>query len=38
MNKQRGPDALNALLYGSPDSGGLGLIPAVDTLKNKYAT
>lgn len=32
-NKQRGPEALSRLLYGTVESGGLGLIPPVDTAK-----
>lgn len=34
-NKERGADALSNLLYGPVESGGLGLVPAVDTAKGK---
>jgi hypothetical protein len=34
-NKQRGPGALSLLLYGTVESGGLGLIPPVDTAKGR---
>lgn len=34
-NKQRGAARLSSLLYGPPEEGGLGLIPAVDTPKGE---